>query len=158
MILKLTINNMWYLPKDYVWVHTRVTKAHEKHGDKLSIKTNFDIKENIVIFTAEVIIWEQTFNWSSFWEIWKEKAFEKLETVAIGRALAFAWFEIKEWIASSDEMERFNDKPRWLIDCINDMKSAETKEDRVKFKEEWKTFAKTDKQIKWLTDEWNKLW
>ena len=37
------------------------------------------------------------------------------------------------------------------------MKSASTVEDRVKFKDEWKTFAKSEKQVKWLTDEWNKL-
>ena len=46
---------------------------------------------------------------------------------------------------------------RWLMQVINDMKSASTVEDRVKFKDEWKTFAKSEKQVKWLTDEWNKL-
>lgn len=46
---------------------------------------------------------------------------------------------------------------RGLIDCINDMKSATTKEDRIKFKDEAKGFAKTDKQKDWIKRDWDKL-
>ena len=52
----------------------------------------------------------------------------------------------------------YNNDERGLMQVINDMKKATTLEDRVKFKDEWKGFAKSEKQIKWLTDEWNKLW
>ena len=37
---------MWYLPKDYVWVHTRVQKAHDKYKEKLNIE-NINIIELI---------------------------------------------------------------------------------------------------------------
>jgi len=103
---------MWFLPKDYVWVDTRIDKAHEKHKEQLSIETEFDIKDKTVIFTARVKIWatEQVFTWHSFWEAWKEKAFEKLETVAVWRALAFAWFETRSGIASREEIEVWEER------------------------------------------------
>lgn len=103
---------MWFLPKDYVWVNTRIDKAHEKYDKNLSIETEFDIKDKTVIFTARVKIkdTEQVFTWHSFWETGKEKSFEKLETVAVWRALAFAWFETRDWIASREEMEVFDEK------------------------------------------------
>jgi hypothetical protein len=103
---------MWFIPKDYVWVSTRIELAHEKYKDNISIVTEFDIKDQTVIFTATVKIkdTEQVFTWHSFWEVGKEKAFEKLETVALWRALAFAWFEVKSWIASREEMEVFEKK------------------------------------------------
>ena len=59
----------------------------------------------------------------------------------------------KAWNTKS----HYPEEKRGLMQVINDMKSATTVEDRVKFKDEWKTFAKSEKQIKWLTDEWNKL-
>ncbi len=59
---------------------------------------------------------------------------------------------------AQDSKPNYSEEKRGLMQVINDMKSATTVEDRVKFKEEWKTFAKSDKQVKWLTDEWNKLW
>lgn len=100
---------MGFLPKDYVWVHTRIEKYHNDH-ENWGINTEFKIEWKIVIFKATVTTKKWTFTWSSFGEIWKEKAFEKLETVAVWRALAFAWYEVKEWIASNEEMEIFQDK------------------------------------------------
>jgi len=135
---------MWYLPKDYVWVHTRVQKAHQKYEKDLSITTEFDIKEKVVIFKATVKIWEQIFTGSSFWEVWKEKAFEKLETVAVWRALAFAWFEIKEWIASADEMERFNQKQEEK-EWYNDFEKH--KEEMIKRIKDWETAEEIIKKL-----------
>ena len=101
---------MWFLPKDYVPVSKRVDQFHEKYP-KWSIDTSFEINGNIVIFKTKVFTWEndRSFTWHSFWAVWKEKAFEKLESVSVGRALAFAWFETREWIASKEEMEIFAD-------------------------------------------------
>ena len=53
--------------------------------------------------------------------------------------------------------KKYDNSQRGLMQVINDMKSATTVENRVKFKDEWKGFAKSEKQVKWLTDEWNKL-
>ena len=151
---------MWFLPKDYVWVSTRIEKAHEEFKENLSIITEFDIKDQTVIFTATVKIknTEQIFTWHSFWEVWKEKAFEKLETVALWRALAFAWFEVKSWIASKEEMEVFQSKPRDLLDVINDIRQEKDSNVLQELKEEWKQLTKTQKQIDWLKSEYEKTY
>lgn len=105
---------MSFLPKDYVWVNTRIDQFHAKY-QKWSIETFFEINGNIVIFTAKVSLWEdnRVFTGHSFWTVWKEKAFEKLETVSVWRALAFAGFETREWIASKEEMEVFEEN-QWV--------------------------------------------
>lgn len=40
----------------------------------------------------------------------EEKSYEKLETVAVGRALAFMGIGVLESVASADEMQKFNKK------------------------------------------------
>lgn len=101
---------MWFLPKDYVWVHTRVEKLHAEHKENISIDTNFELQGEVAIFKAVVKTGKWHFSGSSFWKLWKEKAFEKLETVAVGRALAFAWYDVKSWIASREENEEWEKK------------------------------------------------
>lgn len=101
---------MWFIPKDYVGVHTRVENYHKDHKEKASILTEFRIDWKIVSFKATVETSKGIFNWSSFGTTDKEKAFEKLETVAIWRALAFAGYEIQSWIASNEEMQEWNKK------------------------------------------------
>ena len=150
---------MWYLPKDYVWVHERVQKAHDKYWDKLNIETEFDIKDRVVIFKAKVRIWDQVFTGSSFWEVGKEKAFEKLETVAVWRALAFAWFEIKSWIASKDEMEVWENKKVENTTRLNVMDYVERVRDEIDVNalaviyKEFKAQNPTQKQEDWLVRE-----
>jgi len=150
---------MWYLPKDYVWVHTRVQKAHEKYWEKLNIETEFDIKDKVVIFKAKITIWEQVFTGSSFWEVGKEKAFEKLETVAVWRALAFAWFEIKEWIASKDEMEVWENKKVEnaikldVMDYVERVRSESDVNVLTTIYKEFKAKKPTEKQENWLVKE-----
>ena len=156
---------MGFIPKNYVWVHTRVQQAHDAHKEKLSIETSFDIKDKIVFFTAKVTIWEQVFNGSSFWELGKEKAFEKLETVAVWRALAFAWFEIKEWIASKDEMDKFNSKLdkdgayKWdssQLELTEYIEIVKDETDVNNLDTIYKDFARwnwSDKQKKWMIEE-----
>ena len=126
---------MWFLPKDYVGVHTRVESFHKEHKEWMSINTEFKLQDNVAIFKATVTTKKWTFTWSSFWEVWKEKAFEKLETVAVGRALAFAWYEVKSWIASRDEMEVFesNKKPKEKHNCLKCNKDVEVEPFNWKF-------------------------
>ena len=130
---------MWFLPKNYVWVNTRIEQFHEKYK-KWSIETLFEINGNIVIFTAKVSLWEENrvFTGHSFGTIGKEKAFEKLETVAVGRALAFAWFETKEGIASREEMEVFDDNKNELYDNKNELDEIINKMYKVQSMEELK--------------------
>lgn len=100
---------MWHLPKDYVPVHKRVQKAHEENN-KLSIQTEHQLlwDNDTVVFKALIETEKWLFAWTSFWSIKRDKALEKLETVAVWRALAFAGYETQSWLASQEEMERFS--------------------------------------------------
>ena len=96
------------LPKDYVSVATRVDQFHTDHEQGISIDTVFTLQWEVACFKATVTTKKWTFTWSSFGKLWREKAFEKLETVAVGRALAFAGYETRDGIASKEEMEVFD--------------------------------------------------
>jgi len=152
-----------FLPKWYVGVHTRVQKFHDKYKNG-QITTDFTTVWDIISFKATVILDvdaknPRCFTWSSLWDITKEKAFEKLETVAVGRALAFAWFDIKDWIASWDEMDRFN-KNKWrdLWEIIDDIKKEKDLDKLMEFKDEAKKIARSDKQKMWLEREYKKVY
>lgn len=80
---------MSYLPKDYVSVATRIEQFHEKFPNG-SIVTHFELNGDLVIFSAKILDGNgREFSGHSFGKLGKEKAFEKLETVAVGRSLAF---------------------------------------------------------------------
>ena len=138
---------MGFIPKDYVWVHTRIEKYHSEHTEWMNINTEFKLEWNVAIFKATIISKKWTFTWSSFWELWKEKAFEKLETVAVGRALAFAWYEVKDWIASKEEIEEWDKKkPKYFnySDLLATVESWATTGEAIKLiiKEDWFTTSK----------------
>jgi len=102
--------------------------------------------------------------WYGQWVDTQDKWAGKATTYALKNTLINT-FLIPTWEDTdnthSDDIavpqKKYNNDERGLMQVINDMKKATTVEDRVKFKEEWKTFAKSEKQVKWLTDEWNKL-
>ena len=99
--------------KAYAPVGERIKALHEEH-QACKIKTSYEFKEGWVIFRAVLtpdIIAEPTryFTGHSFGKVDKEKALEKLETVAIGRALAIGGFAPDGTIASAEEMQKFND-------------------------------------------------
>lgn len=104
-------DKMSYIPKDYVPVHERVQKMHDEN-EACEITTEHQLlwDNDTVVFKATVKTNKGVFNGTSFGSIWKDKALEKLETVAVWRALAFAWYEIQSWLASEDEMQRFNER------------------------------------------------
>jgi hypothetical protein len=86
------------LPKDYVFVSERIEAFHQKFQNG-SIKTCFIKKGGLSYFIAKVIpdmdVPERYFTGSSFGDLSEDKAFEKLETSAIGRALNIAGLETK---------------------------------------------------------------
>jgi len=68
--------------------------------------------------------------------------------------------EDDDWnIASSEWNTKQFYKKEWrdLLEVITDMKASKTREDLIKFKDEWKLLAKTDKQKIWLENEFKKL-
>ena len=99
--------------KQYAQVKDRVRAFHEKNANG-SIVTNwftaFD-EEKILCFKATVIPdvenEDRFFTGHAMGGLKQVKSFEKLETIAVGRALANAGFLSDGEIASADEMENF---------------------------------------------------
>jgi len=101
------------LPDNYVPVHARIAKFHAKFKDKSrSIVTNLIAPEAFVaeggaVVKAEIFVDGLLLatGLSAVADLSESKALEKAETVATGRALAFAGFEITDSISSAEEME-----------------------------------------------------
>jgi hypothetical protein len=94
--------------KKYAPVKARVEQFHIDHQDG-SIVTFQEFKEGYVIFRAEVVFGDREFTGHAFGKVGEEKAFEKLETTAVGRALAFAGYLAGGEIASYDEIKAFEE-------------------------------------------------
>lgn len=105
--------------KQYAPVSARVEQFHTDHQDG-SITTETTFAEGHVIVKATVSFGERVFNGHSYGTVKGEKAFEKLETTAVGRALAFAGYLAGGEIASYDEMQEFeqNEEPKRTIMTI----------------------------------------
>ena len=102
--------------KDYVQVKDRIIFFNETYPNgQITTKIVSVIDSKMVRFRATVqpdVSNPRKFVAHSFGTIDEVKAFEKLETVAVGRALALMGIGIVESIASADEMDRFNNKPQ----------------------------------------------
>ena len=94
--------------KEYAPVGERIKAFHETYSKDTSIETNVEFKEGWAYVKATIKFDGKIFNGHSFGKLEKEKALEKLETVAVGRALAFSGFAPDGSIASYEEMEKFN--------------------------------------------------
>jgi hypothetical protein len=101
--------------KQYAQVAERLRAIHEDHKD-FDILTDFTVTEGgAVAFTATITIRDKvamtdnlvttTYTGHSYGKMTGAKAFEKLETIAVGRALAFAGYHADGEIASADEMQ-----------------------------------------------------
>ena len=104
--------------KEYAPVHERIKAFHDKYKQG-SITTSYEFKEGYVIFKATVTPlvdkneeWtqERYFTGHAFGKVGTEKAFEKIESVAIGRALAIAGFGADGSIASFEEIQQWQAK------------------------------------------------
>lgn len=95
--------------KEYSPVSARVEQFHKDHEDG-TIETKQTFKEGYVIFKAIVSFNGRSFTGHAFGKVGQEKAFEKLETTAVGRALAFAGYLAGGEIASADEIQAFQER------------------------------------------------
>lgn len=100
--------------KEYAPVSARIEQFHTDHKDG-SVMTSYEFQEGYVIFTATVTFGHddmeisncREFTGHAFGKVGQEKAFEKIETTAVGRALAFAGYLAGGEIASFDEVKNF---------------------------------------------------
>lgn len=88
----------------YAKVAARSAEFH-KDNETCSIETSCEFKEGYVLFTAKVTTKKGTFTGHSMDKIGaRQKQFEKQETIAVGRALAFAGYLASGDIACAEEM------------------------------------------------------
>lgn len=98
--------------KQYAPVSERIKAFHEAVNQDSdyqmpSILTEVHFADGWVWFKATISYARGEYTGHALGKVDAEKAFEKLETVAVGRALANAGFAVDGEIASLDEMERF---------------------------------------------------
>ena len=154
--------------KEYATVPERLRLFREANPNGL-IETIPEMQENgSLIFKARVLkdkakpeSGEATGH--SMGKLDKEKSFEKLETISIGRALAILGYLAAGEIASSEEMEAFNEykeqQIQEAIDMVTDTKDLD--ELKAVFKTlgtmlaEPKVIEAKDKRKGELTDEVN---
>ncbi len=87
----------------YAKVAARLSEMHQDH-EQCSVETSCEFKENYALFTAKVTTMKGTFTGHSLGKTGQQKAFEKLESIAVGRALAFAGYLASGEIATYEEM------------------------------------------------------
>jgi hypothetical protein len=91
----------------YAKVSTRLAAYHHDH-EKGRIETSCDFREGGgVVFSAKVTTSKGEFTGHSYGKVLKQKDFEKQESIAVGRALAFAGYLAGGEIACAEEMEGF---------------------------------------------------
>lgn len=142
--------------KEYATVPARIKLFREDCPNGL-IETEPVITENTVMFKARVLkdkskpeSGEATGH--SIGKLVGDKAFEKLETIAIGRALAILGFMASGEIASSEEMEEFYDfveekKQNELLDFQAQVSAIDTLEGLKEFYQKHKGWGKELDQI-----------
>lgn len=97
------------IKETYVPVHVRVMDARREHKDKLTIKTSITMypEQSSALVCAEVLLNGNLLatGHAIATDLDEEKGLEKAESVAVGRALAFAGYSADSSIASTEEME-----------------------------------------------------
>jgi hypothetical protein len=91
---------------EYAKVASRLLAFHEDNT-ACSIETDMQFKDGWAIAKAAITNPRGRFTGHSMGKVSGEKALEKLESIAVGRALAFAGYLASGEIATAEEMERF---------------------------------------------------
>lgn len=138
--------------KAYATVPARIKEFREKNPNGL-IETKPEILENEIMFTARIL--KDKANPASgeatghaIGKKQGDKAFEKLETIAVGRALALLGYMASGDIASSEEMEEFNQyqlekKQQIIEDAVLELSKATT---LVELQTIWKSLGTAIKE------------
>lgn len=106
------IKTIKYQGRDYAQVKDRV-QLFRKENPKGLIDTNATYSPDGTVIVKATVTKDSSVEGSpsasgqGFGKVENQKAFEKLETVAVGRALAFLGYGADGEIASADEMEEF---------------------------------------------------
>ena len=108
----------------YAKVSSRLAAFHEGN-EKCDVDTSCEFKEGYVLFSAKVTTSKGTFSGHSLAKATNEKkAFEKQETIAVGRALAFAGYLSSGDIASQEEMTDYGKSDIVTHEEVSGLKST----------------------------------
>jgi hypothetical protein len=137
----------------YAKVTDRVAEFNK--SGKGSIKTEYFLQSPIVIFRATVIPDvdkpEHFFNGTSFGKIGEDKALEKIETLAVGRALAFAGYLSTGEIASYEEMEKY-EKAMMNFDTTKAVEKLTATTNLDELKKVWLALTEDERNHKTVLD------
>lgn len=142
--------------KSYATVPVRIKEFRQDCPNGL-IETKPTIDNGQVMFIARILKDKANQNSGeatghSIGKIGNDKSFEKLETIAIGRALAILGYMASGEIASSEEMEEFMSfKEKQRLEKINYLKSQV---DDIKNLEELRNFYTQNKGLGKELDEY----
>lgn len=93
--------------KNYIQVKDRLNFVRETFGERVTIKTTTKHIDGAAEFHCEMFLDDKLISTGNSKEVGVgEKSYEKHESVAVGRCLAFAGFAGTE-LASADEMQNF---------------------------------------------------
>lgn len=136
---------------DYAKVADRIKLFREQNPNGL-IETTPTITGTMIMFKARILKDKSDTNSGeasghAMLENKGQKAFEKVESIAVGRALALLGYMASGEIASSEEMEEFNDykeqqRLEKLQELIEQAEQIKTKEELRKFFSENKGYGK----------------
>jgi FtsZ-binding cell division protein ZapB len=133
----MTVKTMKYQGRDYAQVPDRL-KAFREDCPRGLIETKHElIDDGQIVFSARVVKdksdpYSAEATGHSYGKQGAVKAFEKLETVAVGRALALLGYLQSGEIASSEEMEEFESYREEKIQVAVDTIGAMTEIDALK--------------------------
>jgi hypothetical protein len=136
---------------DYAKVAERLKEFHKTYKNG-KIETSYNLTEAMICFktiiTPDVEKPERFFTGHSLGKIAGVKAFEKLETISAGRALAFLGLLADGEIASADEMEEYieetNSKEADRLETIEELKKVA---DKITSVEELRKFYAINKGL-----------
>ena len=118
--------------KAYAKVPDRIKEFREDCPRGLIETTPAVQEDNIVLFKARVVKDKSDPNSAestghSFGKLTNDKSFEKLETIAVGRALANLGYMASGEVASSEEMERYYEyQDSKKQEALNKLKTAKS--------------------------------
>lgn len=136
---------------EYAKVAERLKEFHKTYKNG-KIETSYNLTEAMICFktiiTPDVERPERFFTGHSLGKIAGVKAFEKLETISAGRALAFLGLLADGEIASADEMEEYieetNSKEADRLETIEELKKVA---DKITSVEELRKFYAINKGL-----------
>lgn len=133
---------------DYAKVSARLAEFHKANKNG-TLETSYDFREGMVIFraklTPDVSKPERSFPGTSLGKLGATKAFEKLETIAVGRALAFAGYLSDGEIASSEEMEKY-EEPVIQIDSESAVAKLKAANNLEELQTEWRQLTEAERR------------